>query len=208
MRRCLIGLTVLLVAPWAMAQGTPGTIEITPTAGYWFGDTLARGTSGAFTTDVTVDDAPSYGIRIAYRFAPGWAVDGFLTQERADLLTGQAGLFGGQSKIGEMDLTTGEAGVEGSFGHSRLVPFLAGGIGATRLSPNVAGTRADTRFVGDLGGGLKLFFTPAVALRFDWRWHSVNVANTHDHCDNFHDCNYNRDWLTFREVSLGLTFVL
>ncbi|MFI5166620.1 MAG: outer membrane beta-barrel protein [Thermoanaerobaculales bacterium] len=208
MRNLLIGLMVLLVAPWAMAQGTSGSIELTPTVGYWFGDTLAHGTTGAFNTDVTIGDAPSYGLRLGYRFTPNWAFEAFLSQERADLLTGQAELFGGQSKLGNIDLTTGEVGFEGSFGHSRLVPFLAGGVGAMRLSPQLEGMRADTRFVGDFGGGLKLFFSPEVALRFDWRWHSVNVGNTHGGCDWWADCNSERDWLTFREVALGLTFVL
>ncbi len=208
MRKWLLGFAVLLVGPWALAQGTPGTIELTPTAGYWYGDTLARGTSSAFNTAVTIDDASAYGLRIAYRFAPAWAFEGFLGQERADLLTGQAELFGGQQKIGTMDLTTGEVGVEGSFGHSRLVPFLAGGVGGMRLSPNLTGLHADTRFVGYFGAGVKLFFTQDVALRFDWRWHGVNVADSRDGCDSWHDCNYDRDWLNFREVALGLTFVL
>ncbi len=79
-------------------------------------------------------------------------------------------------------MTTAEANMEVSFGHSRLVPFLAGGIGAMRLEPTLDASSggalsSDTRFVGDFGGGLKLFFTPQVALRFDWRGHSVNIDN-------------------------------
>jgi len=209
MRRHLLSLILLLAAaPLAMAQGTPGTVELTPTVGYWFGDTIARNATGTLNTDVTVDDAPSYGLRFAYRFAPGWAVEGFLTQEHADLVTGQGGLFGGQTKLGTIDLSTGEAGVEGSFGHSRLVPFLAGGIGGMRLDPNLAGMHADTRFVGYFGGGVKLFFSPAIALRLDWRAHSVNVSNSRDRCDWWGDCNDRNDWITFREVSLGLNFVM
>jgi hypothetical protein len=111
-----------------------------------------------------------------------------------------------------LDMTTAEANMEVSFGHSRFVPFLAGGIGAMRLDPtlNVApagGLAADTRFVGDFGGGFKLFFTPQVALRFDWRGHSVNIDNQRD-CSWWRSCSYDRSWLTFTEVGLGLTFVL
>jgi hypothetical protein len=209
MRRLLIAATLMLIAPWAIAQGTPGSIELTPTVGYWFGDTLVRGTTNAFTTDVTIDDAPSYGLRVAYRFAPGWSFEGFFSQEQADLVTGQGELFGGQSKLGTIDLSTGELGVEGSFGHSRLVPFLSGGIGAMRLAPKLEGVRSDTRFVGNFGGGLKLFFSPAVALRLDWRWHSVNVSSTHHgDCNWQHDCHYNNDWITFGALGLGLTFVI
>ena len=36
-----------------------------------------------------------------------------------------------------MDMTTAEVNMEVSFGHSRFVPFLAGGIGAMRLDPTL-----------------------------------------------------------------------
>jgi hypothetical protein len=210
MRRVLFFLAfVTLLAPWTFAQGEPGTVELTPTAGYWFGDTLAKGTTGAFPFDVTIDDAPGYGARLAYRFAPNWALEGFLARTRADLVTGSDQLFGGRTKIGDIDLTTGELSIEGSFGKSRLVPFFAGGVGAMRLDPKVAGTSADTRFVGNIGGGFKLFFTPQVALRLDARWHSVEVGNNSYHdCYRHNDWNcYNNDWISFFELGLGLTFV-
>jgi hypothetical protein len=209
MRKWIIGLVFVVVAPWALAQGSGGSVELTPTAGYWFGDTLARGTTGLFDFDVTIDDAPAYGLRLGYRFSPNVALEGFFARSHADLVTGQDQLFGGQEKVGEIDLTTAEVGVEGSFGHSRLVPFIAGGIGGMRLDPKLAGASADNRFLGYFGGGFKLFFTPQVALRFDARWHSVNVQDsTHHHCDYWHDWDCrNDDWITFGELGLGLTFV-
>jgi hypothetical protein len=210
MRRWVIGLVVVLLSPFALAQGTGGSIELAPTAGYWFGDTLARGSTGVFDFDVTIDDAPAYGFRLTYRFSPNWALEGFLSRSRADLITGGDELFVGEEKIGEIDLTTGEIGVEGSFGHSRMVPFIAGGLGAMRLDPQLSGTSADTQFVGYFGGGFKLFFTPQVALRFDARWHSVDVGESHDHHNDCYyydwDC-YDENWLSFFELGLGLTFV-
>lgn len=211
MRRILIVMCAVLVAPWALAQGTPNTVELTPTVGYWMGDTISRGTITGVDFDARVDDSPSYGVRIAYRFTPNWAIEGFFARERADLVTGHRELFSGQNRIGRMDMTTAEANMEVSFGHSRFVPFLAGGIGAMRLDPTldvapVGGLSADTRFVGDFGGGFKLFFTPQVALRFDWRGHSVNIDNQRE-CSWWGDCSYDRNWLTFTEVALGLTFV-
>jgi len=209
-----VGLCVAMAAPWALAQGTPNTVELTPTVGYWFGDTISRGVIDNVNFDMTVDDATSYGIRIGYRFAPNWAFEGFLAKERADLVTGHQELFSGQTRIGRMDLTTAEANMEVSFGHSRFVPFIVGGIGAMRMDPTLDNSQtgnvslaAETRFVGDFGAGFKIFFSPQVALRFDWRGHSVNIDNAEE-CD-FHwdDCHYDRNWLTFTEVALGLTFV-
>lgn len=212
MHRVFAAACLMLVASGAFAQGTPNTVELTPTIGYWLGDTIAQGTISGVNFDTTVDDAASYGVRVAYRFAPNWAIEGFLTKERADLVTGHKELFGGVNRVGRMDMTTAELNAEVSFGHSRFVPFLGGGIGAMRLDPsiNVAGGNAnltaDTKFVGDFGGGFKLFFSPQVALRFDWRGHSVNINSQRD-CDWWSDCHNDRNWLTFSELALGLTFV-
>lgn len=107
---------MLLAAGPAVAQGIPGSVELTPTAGYWFGDTLTRGVTQAFDFDVTIDDAPAYGLRVAYRFTRNWALEGSLFRERADLVTGRGDLFGGVEKIG----TIAQVGFEGSFGRSRL----------------------------------------------------------------------------------------
>jgi hypothetical protein len=205
-------LALLAAAPFAAAQGTAGSVELTPTAGYWFGDTLSEGTTGIFDYDVTIDDASAYGLRLGYRFSPNWALEGYYGQSRADLVTGGDELFDGEGKIGEIDVTTAEIGVEGSFGSARLVPFLAGGIGAMRLDPDLSGASADTRFVGNFGGGFKLFFTPQIALRFDARIHSVQIGENDHDCDHWDDwddwgdCGYN-DWITFGELALGLSFV-
>jgi hypothetical protein len=208
MRKLVIGVVLVVVAPWAFAQGTAGSIELTPTVGYWFGDTLAKGTT-AFPYDVTIEDATAYGLRMNYRISSGWAVEMLLNHSRADLDQGGDALFGGTRKVGEIDLDTAEFGFEGAFGHSRMVPFIAGGIGGMRMDPSTAGASSDTRFVGNFGGGFKLFFTPQVALRFDARWHSVEVPDSHHgHCDYYYgDCYYN-NWITFFELGLGLTFVL
>jgi len=217
MRKVLIVLLLLLSAHWCAAQGTPGSIELTPMVGYWFGDALTQGTTEAIPFDVTIDDAPAYGLRIGYRFSEHWALEGTLVYENADLVTGSGDIFEGQSKLGEIELTTGELGFEVSFGSSRLVPFLAGGIGMMHLSPEVAGLSSDTRFAGNFGAGLKLFFTPELALRFDWRGHAVDVGSGDSDwdCDDWNggcgcgywDCDYDDEWLGFSEVSLGLTFV-
>jgi len=214
MRRLLLGLTIaVLLAPGAFAQGMANSVELTPTAGYWFGDTLSRGTINSVNFDVRIEDTPSYGVRIAYKFTPSLALEGFFTRERADLTTGQTGGFFSGNKVGTMDITAAEVNLEYAFGHSRLVPFISGGIGAMRLDPTIYPTQgspaptltAENRFLADFGGGLKLFFNPNVALRFDWRGHSANLDTGRD-CGYYHYCSYDHNWLTFTEVGVGLTF--
>jgi len=219
MHKLLAAACMVLIAPWALAQGTPNTVELTPTIGYWFGDTLPPGTLSGVNYDATVDNGTSYGLRVAYRFAPHWAVEGFLTWQQSDLVATQGGIFVAQSHIGTMDMGTGEVNMEYAFGHSRFVPFIVGGVGAMRLSPTLYPAAAGgaypplssaTRFVGDFGTGFKVFFNPDVALRFDLRWHTVDL-NDWQNCDwHYGYCGgyYDYNWLTFTEVSLGVTFVL
>lgn len=200
-------LVLALLWPLAAAAQAPGSVELTPTLGFWLGDTIVRGVTPTFNFDVTVDDAPAYGLRLGYRFAPNWLVDVALLREQADLVTGRRELFGGHSKIGDIDLTTLEVGLEGDLGHRRVVPFLAGGVGAMHLDPNFGNASSDTRFVANFGGGFKIFFSPEVALRFDWRGHSVHVGSDNDRCDWWDECDRRDNWLTFTEVALGVSFV-
>jgi opacity protein-like surface antigen len=208
MKRLVVLLASLLVAASSMAQGRQGTVELTPFVGYWLGDTISRGTVSGADFDMKIDDATAYGLRLGYKLTANWAVDWLLAHEDADLITGNGGLFGGSNRLGTMKLTTGELGVEGAFGHSRLVPFIGGGIGLTRMDPDIAGMSSATRFTAAFGAGLKLFLTPGIALRFDWRGHSINVGNDHGGCDWWHDCGdyYRHNWITLQELSLGLTF--
>jgi hypothetical protein len=211
MKRVVPALAFLLVAPVVLAQGTAGSVELTPLVGYWFGDTLARGTIQGVDFNVTVDDAPAYGLDVSYKFAPNWGLDLLLAHSRADLLTGTRQLFSGTDRVGTLESTAAEVGVEGSFGHSRFVPYVSGGVGAMYLNPRITGVAlsSDTRFVGHFGAGFKLFLTPDIALRLGWRVHSVNVRNSHHGgCDWWEDCHYQNDWLNLNEVALGLTFAL
>jgi hypothetical protein len=219
MKRILAAAFMVLIAPWALAQGTPNTFELTPTIGYWFGDHMPGGTISGVNFDTSVDNATSFGLRAAYRFSPHWSVEGFLAWEQAGIVATQPGVFAGQTRIGTMDVGTAEVNMEYAFGHSRFVPFIAGGVGGMHLSPSlypgvVPGANPNlssaVRFVGDFGTGFKIFFSPDVALRFDLRWHSVDL-NNYSSCDWWYDyCGgyYNENWLTFTELGLGVTFVL
>ncbi len=215
MRKSLLLFAALLLATSvAYAQGTPNTVELTPTAGYWWGDTIYAGSINNVGSDLTIADSPSYGVRIAYRIAPAFAIEMFLSKEHADLTQGGGGLFGGSNKVGTMDIGVGELNFEWAFGHSRVVPFVVGGFGAMHMSPNINTALAprnlssDTRFMGDFGGGMKLFLSPQAALRLDLRWHSVDIGEQHG-CDWYDSCGYyhSYNWLTFTEAGLGLSFV-
>jgi opacity protein-like surface antigen len=206
MRKFLVVAVCLLAAPVVYGQGAAGTVELTPTVGYWFGDSLGRGSRDYQDYDLRIDDAPSYGLRMAYNFSDNWALEFMLARERADLVTGEDDLFGGSERLGNIDLSTAEVGFAVGFGHRRFVPFIAGGIGAMHLNPKISGMNDDTRFSANLGAGFKLYFSPNIALRFDWRGHSVDTGDDDEDCDWWDDCHDRQEWIRFSEVALGLSF--
>jgi OOP family OmpA-OmpF porin len=69
----------------------------------------------------------------------------------------------------------------------RLVPFLAVGAGAVKTDSDQLGYDSNTDFLLDYGGGLKLYITPAIALRGDIR-HAIvfpkDDANDNDYFSN------------------------
>jgi len=208
MRKFHVGLLVMLVASGAWAQAREDSVEFTPTVGFWFGDTLARGVQEGYDFDVTIDDDVAYGFRVGYNFTSNWALTGAFSYERADLITGSENFLGDTNVLGRIDMTTAEIGFEGAFGHARLVPIFNVGVGVMNLDPDGANMRSDTDFVAHIGTGFKLFFTPNVAFRFDFRGHAVNVGKSdHDDCDWWGDCSDSNDWIGLRELSIGITFV-
>jgi hypothetical protein len=198
----------LLVAAGAWAQMPEESVEFTPTVGFWFGDTLARGVQEGYDFDVTIDDDFAYGFRVGYSFTSNWALTGSFLYERANLITGSGEFLGNTNVLGKIDMTTAEIGFEGAFGHSRLVPIFNLGVGVMNMDPDSANMRSDTNFVAYMGTGFKLFFTPNVAFRFDFRGHAVNVGkNSHEDCDWWGDCSDSEDWIGLRELAIGLSFV-
>lgn len=204
MRKMLIVVILMLAAPLCFAQ-RPGSVELTPFAGYWLGDTLLQGYDAGYPFDIEIDDAPAYGLRLAYRFHDNWGLEWGLYRNQADLVGGGGSAFA-DTKVGEIDIIGADINFEATFGHSRMRPFLIGGIGVARLDPDLAGLSSDTQFVGNFGAGFKLFFSPEFAFRFDWRAHSINVGDGDSECD-WWDCDYESEWTTLNELSVGFTFV-
>ena len=71
-------------------------------------------------------------------------------------------------------------------------------------------TATDTRFVSSIGGGIKMFVTPQLAIRVDGRYRSAFLSSNdhYDHEGCGYDCYYYSDssWYGSGEVSGGLTF--
>ncbi|MBI4634271.1 MAG: outer membrane beta-barrel domain-containing protein [Deltaproteobacteria bacterium] len=102
-----------------------------------------------------------YGLRGGYQFTKNWGVEGFLNYIPTE----------NESLAGKPDVDVYGYGIEGLYHflpESRLVPFLAVGVGGMRYDGS-DGVEDRNKLAVDYGAGLKFFLTENLALRADVR---------------------------------------
>ena len=149
---CLLG-----TAAVASAQ----SVEVAPFTGYRFG--------GGFFEFVTrypvdLDGAQSLGAALDVPFSNGFQLEGLFTHQQAQVLV-PAPAFGPVARW-QISVDHWQAGGLQEFGRGRLVPFLTGTLGLTRFA---AADDSEIRFTAGAGGGVKLFPSRHVGVRFDGR---------------------------------------
>lgn len=199
----------------ATAQDRTGTVEITPFGGASFGGRLHAGSNDIFADDVEVTDEGTYGLRVGVNANRWLGLEVGYSRAEAEIRSvGGGSLFGGNSqKLGEMDVEHLEMNALFNMGRRRVIPYFTLGAGVTRFDANVpfVDTDKDTRFTANIGAGLKVFFNPHVALRFDGRARAARVNDTDCDgywCDDDDDWDYedDADWYTSGELTVGVTF--
>jgi hypothetical protein len=211
-RLALLALALLVPAGAGLAQDRSGTVEITPFGGAYIGGTLYRGSSTIFSDDVDVKPTGTYGLRLGVNVNRWFGLEAGFSTAKADIRGTGSGLFDTTSKLGELDVKQYELNGVFSFGRRKVIPYFTIGGGATTFKARVPQleTDNDTRFSANLGAGLKVFFNPHVAFRFDGRARSAYVDDS-ERCRESRYCDgYRRDddrrWYTSGEVTGGLTF--
>ena len=129
---------------------------------------------GGYTFEGNEDlrTAPVYGLRAGYNFTENLGIEAyghFITSEIEEV-------------AGDPSMDLYGYGVEGLWHFmpsSRIVPFLAMGIGNSHFEPdNVTGIDHRNKFTFDWGGGLKFFLTDNFAIRADVR-HVIPYNDPH-----------------------------
>lgn len=201
MRRALF-LPLLLLPAAGFAQ--PGPIELTPVAGYRLdGDFNARG-SDAFDPDlnVQVEGSAVYGLLLDIPLAPDWALEILLNRQQSRFVVDH-GLLTPSSTLGDVDLTTLQAGFLFQWGAGQVNPFLTAAAGVTRIEPKFGGLSRDDRLSASLGGGVKIFFSRNLGLRLEARGYWTDLDTRFDDRHRRYD---SRDGLYQGEGSAGLIF--
>jgi Outer membrane protein beta-barrel domain len=214
----LAAMALLIIAGNADAQDRTGTVEITPFGGGYFGGRLYQGSNAIFSRDVDVQSAGTYGIRVGVNANRWLGIEAGFATARADIegrgSAADPGLFGNRNKLGTLDVKQYELNGVLNFGRRRAIPYFTIGAGATTFRARVPGVDVseDTRFTANMGLGVKVFFNPHVALRFEGRGRTALVddsnrcSDRYSGCDGYYDSNNSdRRWYTSGEVTGGIT---
>jgi len=142
-----VGLILFGLSTGATAELTPGMFSVSPLIGGY-----------VFEGDQNLENSMTYGLGIGYHFTSKCALEGLFNFTDTETDPGGADV---DALLYRLD------GLYHFSPASKLVPFLAAGIGAITIDPAVGAS--DTDFLASYGGGLKYFITDKIALRGDIR---------------------------------------
>jgi opacity protein-like surface antigen len=186
----------------AAAQLRSGTVEINPFAGYLFGGQFGRSFDDEFDhhSRLEVDDEIIYGGRIGYNITSLIEIEAEYAQSETELVFDdhshdESG--DGEDRIGDLRFQYFMGYATFNFGHGRAVPYFTIGSGAANIRVRIPGapTDSDTRYTAGIGGGLKYFFNPHFALRFDGRAYTSYLGDSDVICQHSTDCGQT-NWVT------------
>ena len=207
----LITLLVLAAVP-ALAQDRSGTFEISPFGGGNFGGTLYTYSPTTLgETKLDVGDTGTYGIRFGYNFTSRGAIEFAWAHAANGLYTGPSRAFVPRTRLGDFDADAFEANGVFGFTRGKVVPYLTigGGVHSMKLSLTDQASSRETKFVGNLGVGVKFWITPRFGIRLEGRARSTYIdsgSSCHDHSYSYCDNNNNSNWYTSGEATGGLSF--
>jgi len=186
----LVVLILLSCASGALAENKAGQITLTP---FWGGH--------IFDKDQNLDKyGRTGGLGIGYNLTDNWGLEAlfnYSTTNAKEIFDPNTATTipkdDAHAIMGRLEAQYNITGIS-----DRLVPFLAVGAGAVKVDSDQAGFDSNTDFLLDYGGGLKLYLTPAIALRGDIR-HAI-VFPKDDPNDN--------DYFSNVLYTVGLMFAL
>lgn len=177
MRKALILVGLLLIPAATLAQ--THRFELTPVAGWRFDGELNVDGDFLGERDVRVDEGASFGIIFDVPLNPNWQLELIANRQNSEFIV-DAGLFTPEQSLGDVTVDIINAGILYQWGPGQVQGFFSGGLGIARIEPDRPGVDAESRFSGNLGGGVKVFFAENVGLRFEGRGYWVDVEQGFD----------------------------
>lgn len=179
MRRFLLPCAlVLALAPGAAeAQSSLYRFELTPTVSYRWGGRIAGADSALFSdTDLDVGSGSAFGVTFDIPLSSRIQLELLASRQSTDLGFDR-GLFDTTASVADLDVTYYHVGLLWQWGDERVTPFFVASLGGTRLDPNLPGGQTEDRLSLSAGGGVKVFFSDHVGLRFEGRGFFTDLGN-------------------------------
>jgi hypothetical protein len=190
----------LAISTPALAQQPQGFhLEITPTAGWRTGGEVEA--SDLFDEDVEIDDSETFGLVVEIPLLH-WVQIELLANRQRSALRSDSGLFVGDRELADVTVENYQAGMLFQYGGGQVLPFLTMTLGLARIDPDVAGASPESRFAGTFGGGVKVFFSRNIGMRFEGRGYWADFGD--DDCNSYDCYYYYDDGLYQFEGSVGL----
>ena len=169
-------LTVPAMAPMAMAQ--THRFEITPTASYRFNGEFEADSDFPLddNLDVRIDEGPAFGVIFDVPLNPNWQLEFIVNRQDSTFIVDE-GLFTPERELGDVAIDYYHAGFGFQWGPGQVNGFVSGGLGFARVDPDFPELETETRFSGNLGGGVKIFFAENIGLRVEGRGYWVDLES-------------------------------
>ncbi len=191
--------SIIAGAASATAQLRRDTVEINPFAGYLFGGQFGRTFDDDFDrhSRLQVDDEAVYGGRLGFNITSLFEIEFEYAQSETELVFEGRDDFAPDDRIGDLRFQYFMGYATFNFGRGRAVPYFTIGSGAAHIRPRISGvpTDSDTRYTAGIGGGVKYFFNPHFALRFDGRAYSSYLGDSQVICGPSNACTES-NWVT------------
>lgn len=177
LRKALILAGLLLIPASVFAQ--THRFEITPMVSWRFDGEFNVDGDFLEERDVRVDEGGAFGVFFDVPLNPNWQLEFLASRQNSEFIV-DAGLFTPEIELGDVTVDIVTAGILYQWGPGQVQGFFSGGLGIARIEPDRPNVEAESRFAGNLGGGVKVFFAENVGLRFDGRGYWVDLETGFD----------------------------
>jgi len=169
--------------------------EITPFIGYQFGGDVSTYYQNQYQ-DVSVNSSENWGVVLSLGLSEMTQLE--LLYNTQDT-TADAKRF--EDSLG-LNIDYWQLSLLWGFNpDAQINPYVVFGIGGTWLRPD--GFSSTSKFSGNIGGGVKIFFSDHVGLRLEGRFYGTYINSTTSYCDPYWCYGYNNSLYQF-DVSAGL----
>lgn len=186
-----------LLLPTVAAAQPRGRFELTPTVGYRLQGDIDVEDVEILDEGLEVKEGELYGLVFDLPLGQYLQLELLANRQESELIA-DAGLFGNDFVLAEIDITYYHVGVLWQFLGGQVKPYVVGSAGLARLDVALPGIDDEDRPSLSFGGGVKVFAGEHLGFRFEGRGYYVALDDDDD--DRWED----EDSLTQGEFSVGL----